>query len=193
VKARGCQESSDCSNHMKTAQFRWIGPIILTDFDPDELELIRNAASIPGSKLKHIILRPCKSDGETRTQYKLYAKAIEKLSAVMWRKQLGCERLNGMTITQLVGTELATLTQATRTAQQASVIRKQASVIRKQSTRNAYTQTEETALYVPLPVQQEVCRVFTEVGAETLSTLEALRRDQITAGNTAGTPMHVLL
>jgi hypothetical protein len=183
---------------MKTAQFRWIGPIILTDFEPEELELIRNAASRPGSKLKHIIIQLCESDGETRTQYKLYAKAIEKLSAVMWRKQLGCERLNGMTITQLVGPELATLTQTTRNGQKSSFIRKQrtenapqAPIIRKQ-TRNAYTQTEGASRYVAPPVQQEVCRVFMEVGIETLFTLQALRRDQIAAGNTAGTPMHVL-
>ena len=155
---------------MKTSQFRWIGPINLTDFSEEGLELIRNSASRPGSKIKHVIIKTCEGAPPT-----LYAKATEKLSAVMWRKQLGGGRLNETTITQLVGAELASIKQTNKKA-------KPLPGISKQSSRGTQTD-EQQARYVPPAVQQDVCRVFMEVGAETLFTLQALRRDQITAGN----------
>ncbi len=149
---------------MKTSQFRSIGPIILTDFSQEELEVIRRSDSRPGTKIQYVMLQ--EASPETRDSFILYAKASEKLSAVMWRKQLGVTRLKGVAITPLVGLSHAALIQLIRQSNQRA---------RVACTRQG-----------PSPeAQQDVARIVREVGHEMWATLQALKSAQVMAGNLA--------
>ena len=74
-----------------TKRFRSIAPVSIKHCSPKELESIRNAVNQTGSKIKYVGI--FSSESETESKIFLCAQAFEKLSAVMWCRELGVKSL----------------------------------------------------------------------------------------------------